>query len=113
MKKFIMLAVATLLCCAFAFAASQSQTPYEKGKYYGKSIVILAFEGDEVESNSLIYKMESYIENNLETENDFIQFINGLRRGMRDACKDIGLDEEQTEEIIEVFNNSLIEELLS
>lgn len=88
MKNLFMLALALVMTCTFAFAASQS--PYEKGKYYGEKIVKFHLEGDEDEDdlNILCENMANYINDYLETEEQRYSFLEGIEAGVRKGCND-------------------------
>lgn len=110
MKNLLLLALALVMTCTFAFA--QSQTPYSKGKYYGKQIITLAFENDEDGIDRLCASVESYIEDYVETEDDLENLLNGLEAGLREGCKAYGLSDEDADELVEYFGYSLLEGLL-
>lgn len=110
MKKFLMMVVAMLMCCTFVFAASQS--PYEKGKYFGKTIMEKAIEGDEKGIEQVSQQIESYVTNDIDIDN-FTEFIDGIKRGFEVACKEAGLDDLTTKMIIETFEKSFMEALES
>jgi predicted NACHT family NTPase len=110
MKHIFLLAVALVMTCTFAF--EQSQTPYAKGKYYGKQLITLAIQDNQAALDKLSENAESYILNNLETEDDFIQFIEGLEAGMREGCKQLGLSDEETDEVIEMMGAGMMEALM-
>ena len=110
MKNLLLLALALVVTCTFAFA--QSQSPYSKGKYYGKQIINLAFQEDEDGIDRLSVSVKSYIESNIETENDLVNFLNGLEAGMRESCKANGLSDEETDLVIEMMGNAILEGML-
>ena len=110
MKNLFVLALALVMTCTFAFA--QSQSPYSKGKYYGKQIINLAFQEDEDGFDRLGANVESYIESNLETEDDLVNFLNGLEAGMREGCKANGLSDEETDALVEYLGYAILEGLL-
>lgn len=90
MKNLFMLALALVMTCTFAFAASQS--PYEKGKYYGEKIIKFHLEGyeDEDDINILAENMANYINDYLETEEQRYSFLEGIEAGIRKGCNDYG-----------------------
>ena len=110
MKNLFMLALALVMTCTFAFA--QSQSPYSKGKYYGKQIINLAFQEDEAGIDRLSVSVESYIESNIETEDDLVSFLNGLEAGMRESCKANGLSDDETDLVMEMMGNAILEGML-
>jgi predicted NACHT family NTPase len=110
MKHIFLLAVALVMTCTFAFA--QSQTPYAKGKYYGKQLITLAIQDNQAALDKLSENAESYILNNLETEDDFIQFIEGLEAGMREGCKAQGLSDYETEQVVALAGEALLEGMI-
>ena len=110
MKNLFVLALALVMTCTFAFA--QSQSPYSKGKYYGKQIINLAFQEDEDGIDRLGVSVESYIESNIETEDDLVNFLNGLEAGMRESCKANGLSDEETDALVEYLGYAILEGLL-
>ena len=110
MKQLFLLVVALVMTCTFAFA--QSQTPYSKGKYYGKQVITLAMQGNQDQLDKLGESAEAYIYNNLETEDDFVKFIEGLEAGMREGCKAAGLSDYETEQVLELAGQALMEGLL-
>lgn len=107
MKNLLMLAVAMLLSWSIAFAATQS--PYfQKGKYYGKQIIVYALNGQDEDVEHLSEDVEAYIDNNIETEDQLVSFIDGIESGLRQGCQDAGFDEESTEAIVKSFEESLL-----
>ena len=110
MKNLFVLALALVMTCTFAFA--QSQSPYSKGKYYGKQIINLAFQEDEDAIDRLSVSVESYIESNIETEDDLVNFLNGLEAGMRESCKANGLSDDETDLVMEMMGNAILEGML-
>ena len=110
MKHLFWLALALVMTCTFAFA--QSQSPYSKGKYYGKQLINLAFQEDEEGLDCLTADIESYIDRNIETEDDVVNFINGLEAGLREGCKAIGMSDKETDEAIEKMGIALLEGML-
>ena len=110
MKNLFVLALALVMTCTFAFA--QSQSPYSKGKYYGKQIINLAFQEDEDAIDRLSVSIESYIESNIETEDDLVNFLNGLEAGMRESCKANGLSDDETDLVMEMMGNAILEGML-
>ena len=110
MKHLTLLAVILVMTCTFAFA--QSQSPYSKGKYYGKQIINLAFQEDEDGIDRLSVSVESYIESNIETEDDLVNFIKGLEAGMRESCKANGLSDDETDQVIEMVGCAIVEGML-
>ena len=101
MKNLFMLALALVMTCTFAFAASQS--PYEKGKYYGEKCVKLGLEGDEDNLNILAENTANYINDYIETEEQVYSFLEGIEAGIRKACNDYGLGEEVADMLLEEF----------
>ena len=110
MKHLFMLALALVMTCTFAFA--QSQSPYSKGKYYGKQIINIAIQEDEDAFDRLGTNVESYIASNIETEDDLVNFIKGLEAGMRESCKANGLSDDETDQIIEMMGCAIFEGML-
>ena len=110
MKNLFVLALALVMTCTFAFA--QSQSPYSKGKYFGKQIINLAFQEDEDAIDRLSVSVESYIESNIETEDDLVNFLNGLEAGMRESCKANGLSDDETDLVMEMMGNAILEGML-
>lgn len=110
MKKFLTLAVALVMTCAIAFAATQS--PYTKAKEYGKKLLTLAISEDEEGLEELGESLENFVSNNIETEEDLTNFISGLEAGMREGCKQLGLSDEETDEVIEMMGAGMMEALL-
>ena len=109
MKHIFLLAVALVMTCTFAFA--QTQSPYSKGKYFGKKLIQTAVEGDEAASDRLDDEVEAYIDNNVETEEDLENFLNGLEAGIRQGCNDYGLGDEIADMILEELAMALLAEL--
>ena len=112
MKNLIMFVVAMLFTTTALFAAAQSTTPYAKGKYYGKKIIALAFEEDNEGIEKLGTSVEEYIHNNLETEEDFAKFLDGLEAGMREQCKECGATDEEADAIVAFLCASIAEATL-
>ena len=110
MKNLFMLALALVMTCTFAFA--QSQSPYSKGKYYGKQIINIAIQEDEDAFDRLGTNVESYIASNIETEDDLVNFIKGLEAGVRESCKANGLSDDETDQIIEMMGCAIFEGML-
>ena len=110
MKNLFMLALALVMTCTFAFA--QSQSPYSKGKYYGKQIINIAIQEDEDAFDRLGTNVESYIASNIETEDDLVNFIKGLEAGMRESCKANGLSDDETDQVIEMVGCAIVEGML-
>ena len=110
MKNLFMLALALVMTCTFAFA--QSQSPYSKGKYYGKQIINIAIQEDDDAFDRLSTNVESYIESNIETEDDLVNFIKGLEAGVRESCKANGLSDDETDQIIEMMGCAIFEGML-
>ena len=104
MKNLFMLALALVMTCTFAFAASQS--PYSKGKYFAEKTIEYSMEGDEEALESLDESFTNYVES-LESEDDVISFFNGFKAGLYEACETYGLDEE----VAEYLFDTLLEEL--
>lgn len=110
MKNLFMLALALVMTCTFAFA--QSQSPYSKGKYYGKQIINIAIQEDDDAFDCLGTDVESYIASNIETEDDLVNFIKGLEAGMRESCKANGLSDDETDQVIEMMGCAIVEGML-
>ena len=110
MKHLFMLALALVMTCTFAFA--QSQSPYSKGKYYGKQIINIAIQEDEDALDRLSTNVDSYIASNIETEDDLVNFINGLEAGIRESCKANGLSDDETDQVIEMMGHAILEGML-
>lgn len=111
MKNLFVLALALVMTCTFAFA--QSQSPYAKGKSFGKELINLAFSEDEDGLETLATKLESYMTNNIQTEQDVENFLNGLEAGMREGCKANGLSDDETEQVIEIMGYAMIEAMMA
>ncbi len=109
MKHLSLLAVVLVMTCTFAFAASQS--PYEKGKYYGEKAIKLGLEGDEDNINLLAENVENYVDDYIETEEHLYSFLEGIEAGIRKACNDYGLGEEVADMLLEEFAKSFLSEL--
>ena len=105
-----MLALALVMTCTFAFA--QSQSPYSKGKYYGKQIINIAIQEDDDAFDCLGTDVESYIASNIETEDDLANFIKGLEAGVRESCKANGLSDDETDQVIEMMGCAIFEGML-
>ena len=105
-----MLVVAMLLSWSIAFAASQSPI-FQKGKYYGKQLIAYALNGQEKNLECLSEDVEAYIMNNIETEKQVSDFLEGIESGMRQGCREAGFDEEEAEIVVETFREALIESL--
>ena len=110
MKHLFMLALALVMTGTFAFA--QSQSPYSKGKYYGKQIINIAIQEDDDAFDCLSTDVESYIASNIETEDDLVNFIKGLEAGMRESCKANGLSDDETDQVIEMVGCAIVEGIL-
>ena len=110
MKNLFMLALALVMTCTFAFA--QSQSPYSKGKYYGKQIINIAIQEDDDAFDCLSTDVESYVASNIETEDDLVNFIKGLEAGMRESCKANGLSDDETDQVIEMMGCAILEGML-
>lgn len=111
MKNLFLFLMALVMTSSIAFAATQSNTPYAKGKYYGEKIVQLGLEGDEEAINKLSTSCENYIDANIETEEQIVKFIEGFEAGIRKACNDYGLGEEAADMLMEEFAKALLSEL--
>lgn len=111
MKNLFLFLMALVMTSSIAFAATQSNTPYAKGKYYGEKIVQLGLEGDEEAINKLSTRCDNYIVANIETEEQMIKFLDGFEAGIRKACDDYGLGEEVADMLLEEFAKSLMSEL--
>ena len=109
MKHLFLLAVALVMTCTFAFA--QSQTPYAKGKYFGKKMIEIGLNGDSNASDRLGDEVEKYVNNNISTEKDLENFFNGLEAGIRQACSDYGLGDEVADMVLESLAQALLAEL--
>ena len=101
-----MLALALVMTCTFAFA--QSQSPYSKGKYYGKQIINIAIQEDDDAFDCLSTDVESYIASNIETEDDLVNFIKGLEAGMRESCKANGVSDDETDQVVEMIGHAIL-----
>jgi predicted hydrocarbon binding protein len=110
MKNLFLLALALIMSCTLAFA--QSNTPYAKGKYYGKKMIEYAFANNTNGMNSLTASCENYVTNNLETEDDLVKFLEGLEAGMREGCKACGLSDEETDMVIEMAGEALLQGMM-
>lgn len=107
MKNLLMLAVAMLLSWSIAFAATQS--PFsQKGKYYGKQVFNCVVYGQEEDIEHLVEDVEVYMDNNIETEDQLVSFIDGIMAGLRQGCQDADLDKETTEAIVKSFEESFL-----
>lgn len=110
MKNLFLLALALVMTCTFAFA--QSQSPYSKGKYYGKKIITLSIQEDMDALERLGEDLDEYIMSNIDTEEDVINFLEGLEAGMREGCKAQGLSDEETDQVVELMGYALLEGML-
>ena len=108
MKNLFMLALALVMTCTFAFAASQS--PESMGKYYGEKLIKYAVADDFEAVEKLSTEAMNYIDQRLETEEQAYEFISGLEAGIRKACNDLGLGDEVADMLIEQFAASMLEE---
>ena len=106
-----MLVVAMLLSWSIAFAASQSPI-FQKGKYYGKQLIAYALNGQEKNLECLSEDIEAYIMNNIETEKQVSDFLEGIESGMRQGCREAGFDEETTEAVVKTFEEAFFEGLM-
>ena len=106
-----MLVVAMLLSWSIAFAASQSPI-FQKGKYYGKQIIAYALNGQEKDIECLTEDVEAYIMNNIETEKQLLDFLEGIESGLRQGCREAGFDEETTEAVVKSFEEAFFEGLV-
>lgn len=109
MKNLFMFALALVMTCTFAFAASQS--PYEKGKYYGEKTVKIGLEGDEDDLNIFVENIENYVEDYIKTEEQLYSLLEGFEAGIRKACNDYGLGEEEADMLLEAFAKGFLSEL--
>ncbi len=107
MKNLLMLAVAMLLSWSVAFAATQSPF-FQKGKYYGKQMFTSIFIGQAEDIDHLVEDIEAYMDNNIETEDQLVSFLDGIKAGLRQGCQDADLDKETTEAIVKSFEESLL-----
>ena len=110
MKNLFMLALALVMTCTFAFAASQS--PYSKGKYFGKQTVTVGVEGDEDDLENLVERIEDYVYDYVETEEQLYSFLEGFEAGVYEACDEYGLGEEVADELMEAFAAGMLEEMM-
>ena len=108
MKNLFLFLMALVMTSSIAFAATQSNTPFAKGKYYGEKMVQLGLEGDEEAINKLSISCEKYIDANIETEEQIVKFIEGFEAGIRKACNDYGLGEEVADMLMEEFAKALL-----
>ena len=106
-----MLFVAMLLSWSIAFAATQSPI-FQKGKYYGKQLIAYALNGQEKNLECLSEDVEAYIMNNIETEKQLSDFLEGIESGLRQGCREAGFAEEEAEIVVETFREALTESLL-
>ena len=105
MKNLVMLFVALLLSSTLLFA--QSNSPLEKGKYFGKELVkCLVEDGDR---DALDAKLEKYTDKYLVTEQDVEQFLEGLMLGIYKACEEQGLPKEMASMIIDLLMEADVE----
>lgn len=105
MKNLVMLFVALLLSSTLLFA--QSNSPLEKGKYFGKELVkCLVEDGDR---EALDAKLEKYTDKYLVTEEDVEKFLEGLMLGIYKACEENGLPEEVASMIIDMLMEADVE----
>lgn len=107
MKHLFMLALALVMTCTFAFA--QSQSPYSKGKAHGKQLITLTMEQNMDRLESLVVDIETYMTNNINTEEDMTNYLEGLEAGMREACKAQGFSDEETDAIMEMMGYAMLE----
>ena len=105
-----MLALALVMTCTFTFAASQS--PYSKGKYFGKQTVTVGVEGDEDDLENLVERIEDYVGDYVETEEHLYSFLKGFEAGVYEACDEYGLGAEVADELMTAFAAGMLEELM-
>ena len=105
MKNLVMLFVALLLSSTLLFA--QSNSPLEKGKYFGKELVkCLVEDGDR---EALDAQVEKYADKYLVTEQDLENFLEGIMLGIYKACEERGLPKEMATMIINLLEESDVE----
>lgn len=111
MKNLFLFLMALVMTSSIAFAATQSNTPYAKGKYYGEKIVQLGLEGDEEAITKLGTSCGNYIDANIETEEQLVKFREGFEAGIRKVCNDYGLGEEFADILMEELTKAILSEL--
>ncbi|MBQ2363949.1 MAG: hypothetical protein II288_00100 [Alistipes sp.] len=110
MKKLLMLAVVLVMTCTIALAATQS--PYAKAKEYGKQIITLTLSENQTAIDRLGTSVQNYIINNIESEEQLLKFFDGLEAGIREGCKELGLSDEDTDEVIDMVCTAIIEDAI-
>lgn len=110
MKNLFVLALALIMSCTFAFA--QSQSPYSKGKSFGKKTIECAITEDDNALERLCTDIESYCQNYIETEEDFSNFLEGFKSGIYAGCEQYDLGEDIAETAWKEFATVVFEELL-
>ena len=109
MKNLFLLALALVMTCTFAFA----QSPYSKGKYFGKQMINCAFQQDDDAMEDLTEDLEEYADEYIESEDDLEDFLNGFEVGVREGCKANGLSDDETEQVIEIMGYAMIEAMMA
>ena len=109
MRNLFLAAVAMLMTATFAFAATSSQTPSQKGTEYAQKIIkaLVVEDYDALYQNS--ENMGYYVVNLDESQID--SFFESFNEGIYYYCNYYGLGEEFAREFLESFYSSLLEEL--
>ena len=110
MKNLFLLAVALIMSCTIAFA--QSNTPFAKGKYFGKKMIEYALSENEEAIEKLGNEVEKYYDENIDTLEEIESFFNGFEQGIYAGCEEVGLGKDVAAEIVEAFAASILEELV-
>ena len=108
MKKLFLLALVLVMSCTVAFA----QSPEADGKSFGKELLKVVLAEDEAALQEWGVELQSYVEENIQTEEDFANFFNGLEVGLREGCKANGFSAEETDELIDMIRGSLFEAMM-
>lgn len=104
------MALALIMSCTFAFA--QSQSPYSKGKSYGKKLIECGLTQDNNAIERLGTDIASYCENYIETEEDLANLMEGIKSGIYAGCEQYDLGEDIAEAIWKEFFTAFIEEVI-
>ena len=99
-----MLFVALLLSSTLLFA--QSNSPLEKGKYFGEKLVEYSVE--EGDLDALADQVEKYMDKYVKTEQDILKFLEGIEIGVYKGCEKYELPEE----VAALFMDMLLEAVL-
>lgn len=103
--------VAMLLSWSIAFAATGSPL-FQKGKYYGKQIITHYLNEEVEELDNLTDDCVAYMEKNIETEEQAMDFVRGLFEGVYQGSIDAGFDEDASNQLATAFIEGLIEGIM-